>query len=224
MTAEQERGLVLPVLSKAFDIWRLDAWRFLLYGLFMVAVSLACGSLPLAGPLLDLALSGPLFAGLVFATHRLALKERPTVEDYLGGARQMAPLMALGFVSNLLVLGGTLLFVIPGLVLNTLFAVCIPAMALERTRLRDSIRRSVELVRGSFFQVLLLTLIFGLLQLVVGMPAVLDLLTGSQPLPGTLTPLLLGMVLLEPLGGIVTALIYFRLRGGTYLVIWRGSS
>jgi len=104
---------------------------------------------------------------------------------YASAADRVLPLLGLSILVGLYIGLGLLLFVVPGLILMTRFAVAVPALVLEDRSIRDSMRRSRELVRGHggaifwlFFCVGVLT---GAVQLLLVFGAVL--LGGGQHIP-----------------------------------------
>jgi hypothetical protein len=65
------------------------------------------------------------------------------------GVRRGLPVVAAGFLVWLAVLGGTLLLVVPGIVVMVATSVAVPAAVVERRGAVAAFRRSLELTRGS---------------------------------------------------------------------------
>lgn len=65
-----------------------------------------------------------------------------------------ARLVAVDLIVTAAIIVGFLLFIVPGIVVFTWFALAAPVVTIERHGVRDALRRSRELVRGSFWRVL----------------------------------------------------------------------
>jgi hypothetical protein len=217
---ENNKAILLPVLLKGFEIWRLEAFSFLAFGVFMVAVSMLLGQVPLFGLALSLAVNGPLVAGIVHATRKSVLNEKPTINDFLKGAELMGPLMALSLVTSVLTYLGLFLLIIPGLVAHVLFCLVIPMMICEGRDIKSSIIESVNLTKQYFLPVLGLVSIFLVIEIIFTLPSLKSILQQTEPAFSVIAPAALGMVLFGPLSAIVTALLYFRLRPGPWQVVW----
>jgi hypothetical protein len=230
--------LVLPLLRQTVETWTLESGAFLLYGLFMLVASLVVGQLPLVGLVLALAVEGPLAGGLVLATRRVLLQERPEREDFLGGftgIRRSLELSTLALIVPTLGLGSWLatsasapwlqahgltwavsLVALPGVALTLaaawFFAVSSQVLLLEQVPVGRSLRVSWGLVRRRPFAVAALLILFAVLQFLLALPTLLAMLAQHEPTLMQWLPLLLGMLLLSPFQGILGTLLYFRLR------------
>ena len=202
------RNLILPVLKRGLELWSMEFVRFLSYGLFMVLLSAMAGMLPLIGVILGLAIEGPLMAGLFAAARMTARGESPSLQAFAEGGRGFDTLLLLSLITQLLCLLGGLLLVIPYFLLSTAFSLVLPVMVYEKLSIRDCFRRSWELVRPRFLQVLGLVLFVEMVQGVLSLPLLKQMISSAQPSPNVLFPVLLGMMLLGPLTGIWTWLLY----------------
>lgn len=63
-------------------------------------------------------------------------------------------LLASNLIASIAIVGGLILFIVPGLVLLTLWCLFIPAIVLEGHGITDCFRRSMFLVQGNFLKVL----------------------------------------------------------------------
>ena len=88
----------------------------------------------------------------------------------------LARLIWLTLLTGVLIAVGLLLFILPGLILITIWSVAIQAVVVERATVLDSLRRSRELVRGNAWRVFLFLL---LLALILLMAATLALLVAA---------------------------------------------
>lgn len=127
---------------------------------------------------------------------------------------QLGAIVVAGLLAGLGIGVGLLLFIVPGLVLMTLWVLIIPVVVLERTSAGAAFGRSRELVRGhgwNVFGVIVLTILvligFGIVLGIVGsaLSPLADWLRSflSFVISGTLT---------APFVALVWTLLYFRLR------------
>lgn len=121
------------------------------------------------------------------------------------------PLLGLTLLISVLVTLGLIAFTIPGIWLFVLFTPAVPALMLEHSALRTSMRRSRELIQGAWWRT------FGLLLVVVGIGLT------AQLIVGTLVGLLAGdgaavigaiitSALVTPFAGAVMTFIYIDRR------------
>lgn len=228
-------SLLGPLFRRTLDVWTLESRAFLLYGLFMLTGGLVAGQLPVVGMAAALAVGGPMGGGLVLATVRVLQEERPGRDDFLGGFQPLSRLAGLAMLAILPAIllvaawlalsllnphlgGGTAalvaaaLLLAPVLVVSVLWTVSLPALVLEGGSLRQALGASVRLVLRRPMAVALVEGVVLAANLLISFPAVRDLAANVQPSWQTNVPFLLGAVLLGPLQGILTTLLYLRLR------------
>ena len=152
-------------------------------------------------------------AALTLAIGRALLGEEPGVgEVYAQTFRRgvLAPMVAY-LVTALLISGGMMALIVPGVLLGALFAPCIPAIVVERLSPLQGIRRSVELIRGQLLKGVSVFIFFmaasGLLPLLLLVVQINIAMGPFSPLLGAL----IGSVTL-PLGYAASVLLYFSLR------------
>ncbi len=94
--------------------------------------------------------------------------------------RRFIPLMAVSFVSSIIIVVGFLFFFIPGVIFFCMFFVVTPVCVIEGTSFRNTLDRSMELTQGRrlaiFGTMILLVLVQFALQFVVGLVALVPLL------------------------------------------------
>lgn len=121
------------------------------------------------------------------------------------------PLVVAGLLAGLGIALGFMLFLVPGLILLTLWAVIGPVIVLERTGAIESFGRSRALVRGHGWTVFAIVLITGLLSSIASsilqtafsfLPRFLEILVGGT----------IAQAVVAPLMAIAVALTYFGLR------------
>jgi Uncharacterised protein family (UPF0259) len=121
------------------------------------------------------------------------------------------PLIGLGILAGIAVGIGFLLFVIPGLILLTIWAVVAPVIVVEHSGVMDSFGRSRELVRNNGWQV------FGVIFVVFLITAVVAGVLGaigagiSDSVGMRILFNLIASTLTAPIAALAAATIYFRL-------------
>lgn len=100
-------------------------------------------------------------------------------ERYLGGAPTVAsayavvrprvwPVVALGIISGLAVIVGTMMCLLPGLAMAIFFALSMPALVVEKTDIGGAIERSFSLGKDAWPKLLLVYLLYGVLLIAAG--------------------------------------------------------
>jgi hypothetical protein len=130
------------------------------------------------------------------------------------GVKSFLRVLVVGIVYGALVGIGTLMLVVPGMILMTIFYVALPAAVLENKGLGGAMQRSADLTRGNRWQVFGAVLLFVLLMMGVG--AILGVImfqaTNVAGLPAWAEVLL--NVVLAPFGATMPAVCYYMLRMG----------
>ena len=130
-------------------------------------------------------------------------------EAYRFGAARMWSVLLVSVLTGLAVAGGFILFVIPGFIFLTRFAVSVPALVIEGKRGTAALSRSWDLVTGHSWPVLGALLVAGLIT-----GAVSGILTApfadSWFLRGSFASI--GSVITTPFMALVLGLVYFDLR------------
>ncbi|HEY5143516.1 MAG TPA: hypothetical protein VII98_08450 [Solirubrobacteraceae bacterium] len=124
----------------------------------------------------------------------------------------LLPLFGLGIVAGIAIGIGFLFFIIPGLILLTIWAVAAPVLVLERAGVFASLGRSRALVRGNGWQV------FGVIVAIFAIEIVIGLVISAIGAIGDSAALrfivqLIVNVLLAPVSALAASTIYFALRG-----------
>jgi len=123
------------------------------------------------------------------------------------------PLIGVGILAGIAIGIGFLLFVIPGLILLTIWAVIAPVIVVERSGVMDSFGRSRELVRGNGWQV------FGVIFVVFLITGVVAAILGaigtgiSDSVGMRILFNLIASTITAPIAALAAATIYFRLLG-----------
>ncbi len=121
------------------------------------------------------------------------------------------PLIGVGILAGIAIGVGFLLFVVPGLILLTIWAVIAPVIVVERSGVMDSFGRSRELVRGNGWQV------FGVIFVVFLITGVVAAILGaigtgiSDSVGMRILFNLIASTITAPIAALAAATIYFRL-------------
>jgi hypothetical protein len=122
------------------------------------------------------------------------------------------PLILVGFVVGICVVVGLVLFIVPGLIILTIWSVASPVVVVENPGVFAALGRSRALVRGNGWQV------FGVIVAIFAIILVVSIVIGSIGAIGDsfllffLVQLLLN-VALAPIYALAAAVLYFALRG-----------
>jgi hypothetical protein len=210
------------VIGEAWQLYKTH-WRHLLTFSFAIYLAVALISAVLAAALTWLGALLGFFVSLV-AVFWLQAALVKAVEDVRDGRvdlslgetfdaakAHLGAVLVAGILAALAIVIGLLLFIVPGLILMTLWAVIVPVIVLENRSAGESFGRSRELVRGNgwgVFGVIVLVIL-----LLIGFSIVLSLILSpladwlqsfvSQVISGTLT---------APFIAVVLTVLYFRLR------------
>jgi len=121
------------------------------------------------------------------------------------------PLIGVGVLAGIAVGIGFLLFVVPGLILLTIWAVVAPVVVVERSGVIGAFGRSRELVRGNGWQVFGVILVVFLIAVVAGLALGA---IGSGIADGVGMQILFNLIastITAPIAALAAATIYFRL-------------
>jgi len=125
----------------------------------------------------------------------------------------IAQLILVGIVAGVGIVVGFIIFVIPGLILITIWSVFVPVIVLEHPQGLGALSRSRELVRGNGWRVFGVILV--LFVLVVVISSVIEAAADSAGTGvGIVVRVVIG-VLTAPISALAAAVLYFELRGGT---------
>jgi hypothetical protein len=207
-------------LSQIFSTYRAQAGVLLPVALVLFAVVAVVDAI-ISGSLILLPLSlavsvvaATLYQGMVVGLVRDVQDGRrdSSVQDLIDAAWPVVlPLIGVGILAGIAIGVGFLLFVIPGLILLTIWAVIAPVIVVEHSGVFDSFGRSRELVRGNGWQVfgviitvVIITFIVSLVLAAIGMSI-------SDSLGMQIVLNLIASTLTAPITALAAATIYFRL-------------
>ena len=117
------------------------------------------------GLLLDLVVT----AALVYGTFQQLRGRHASIGESIGvGLKRLFPVLGVGILAGLFILGGLLLLVIPGLIFMCMLWVAVPVAVVERPGVVASLKRSAELTGGYRWSV------FGILFVLNGIERIVD--------------------------------------------------
>jgi len=155
------------LLSQAFVVLRDNFLPFYITGLVVALPSLILTAVLPADAqslanIVDSLLAQLAIAALTYGSYQYLAGHRVGAGDCIRyAAGRFGRLFGLALLSNIIIIVGLILFIIPGLFLMTMFAVSVPALLAERLSVSASLSRSSALTKGYRWPV------FGLLALVI---------------------------------------------------------
>ena len=133
------------------------------------------------------------------------------------GLRSLPGVFWVSLLSGLVVFGGLLLLVVPGVIVACMLWVVVPVAVLEQRGGLEALRRSRELTKGLLGPVFGVVFVFGFLEWVVN--KVLEISLLSDPTPASVQAFLLislgCSLVLSTLSSVAAAVGYVHLRHGT---------
>ena len=121
------------------------------------------------------------------------------------------PLIGAGILAGIGIAIGLIIFIVPGLILLTIWAVIAPVIVVERSGVMDSFGRSRELVRGNGWQVFGVIFVVFLISGIVA--AILEAIGAgiSDSVGMRILFNLIASTITAPIAALAAATIYFRL-------------
>lgn len=189
----------------------------LLFAILSVLIAVA-GSGGAFGRAVSLGLS--LLAGVAYTGMLIQLLCVPGADQDLAGLwRGILPVLArliwVTLLTGIMIAIGLLLFIVPGLILITIWSVAAEAVVVERTTVLGSLRRSRELVRGNGWRVFLFLLVLALLLVLAATLALLVAAPFGTGLLGAAVSAFAVAVVINPVLVIGPAALYNCLTGGS---------
>jgi hypothetical protein len=160
------------ILSEGWRLFTADIGGFI--GFTFVSGVIA---VLLAFTLVGMLLYVPLFAGL-WIVPLMMLKGRPHgFNDFFGGFKQLGELLLLGLVMGLLIVLGTIAFIIPGIYLGIAWTWALGLVLDRRMGFWEAMSVSMKVVNKNFWETLLLVLVIGVINSIGSMVVVGSFIT-----------------------------------------------
>ena len=129
--------------------------------------------------------------------------------SYQWGMRKIGPVIWISILVGLIVAGGFILLIIPGIIFMVFLSVAIPALVVENQRGTGAISRSWNLVKGSWWFVLGFVVVTGIITSVVS--SVIGAIGGSSWFGIWITDAVAQMIT-GPFAALVSIILYVELR------------
>jgi len=84
------------------------------------------------------------------------------------GLKRMLPVLGVGILAGLCIVGGAILLIVPGVILACMLWVAVPVAVVERPGVMASLKRSAELTKGYRWQIFGILVILGVINFVAG--------------------------------------------------------
>ncbi len=217
-----EKLSVGDTLSEVFSIYKDNAGVLLpvAFGLYLVAAVVSGLLLGSSFLLLALVLAVQVAVATLYQGTVVELvndvqdgRRDSTAGDLLRSASPfILPLIGVGIFVGICVGLGLLLFIVPGLILMTIWAVVAPVIVVEKAGVFESLGRSRDLVRGNAWEVFGVIVVTFVIVVVAGMVfgAIGEAIADGPLLRIVFS--LLASTITAPIGALVASVIYFRLR------------
>jgi uncharacterized membrane protein len=156
---EQLESFVKHVASESWRLFLADPVLYVLAALLVMVLSVVSIGIAI----------GPLTVGFIGIILRRQQGQTASVGDVFGGFDKFFVSFATLFVIMVAVLVGTLLLVLPGLIVALFSCFALQAVALEGKGVFDAIGRSIDLVRANFLEAFILLILISVLHAVGSM-------------------------------------------------------
>jgi len=127
------------------------------------------------GSFMQLLVAGPISAGYYLSIHYMATGKDYSFESFFDGFKMYSPVMVAALASNFLISLGTMLFIIPGLLIALALIFVMPLVIFGRLELFQALRYSPMIVRkqiwdmAKFGAIILLINLLGILSFGIGL-------------------------------------------------------
>lgn len=129
--------------------------------------------------------------------------------SYRWGLRRFGSVLLVAVLVGLMVAVGFILLIIPGIIFIVLLSVSIPALVVENLRGREAMRRSWNLVSGSFWHALVVILVAAIITGIVG--GLIGALGGDNWFVRWIFQAI-GQIITAPFTALVSVVLYLDLR------------
>lgn len=170
----------------------------------------------LIGVVIAVIISAVLQAALIRGAAQASIGDAVDIDaSYKWGFARFGSVLLISILVGLAVLGGLILFIIPGLILIVMFAVAIPALVVENRKGTEAMGRSWNLVKGHFWHVVVVILVAAIIAGVVS-----GIINGigtaiSDNWFVTWVFQAIGQIIVAPFSALVAVLLYVDLRART---------
>ncbi len=209
---------VLTEMKERFLANRTLVIRVTLLFAFLSALIALAGSGGAFGQAVSLGLSlltGVVYTGMIVQLLCVPAADRDLAGLWNGILPVLARLIWLTLLTGIMIAAGLLLFIVPGLILITIWSVAIQAVVVERATVLGSLSRSRELIRGNGWRVFLFLLLLALILLMAATLALLVAAPFGTGLAGSVVVSFALAAVVNPILVIGPAALYNCLTGGS---------
>jgi hypothetical protein len=132
-----------------------------------------------------------------------------TEASYRYGFKRLGSVILVSLLVGLILLGGFILLIIPGIIFMVFLAVTIPALVVEDKRGTDALGRSWNLVKGAFWHVLGTIVVAGIIVSLVS--GIISAIGGDNFLVSWIFTSI-GQIITVPFSALVSVILYLDLR------------
>jgi hypothetical protein len=129
--------------------------------------------------------------------------------SYRYGFKRLGSVILVSLLVGLILLGGFILLIIPGIIFLVFLAVTIPALVVENKRGTDALGRSWNLVKGAFWHVLGTIVVAGIIVSLVS--GIISAIGGDNFLVSWIFTSI-GQIITVPFSALVSVILYLDLR------------
>lgn len=129
--------------------------------------------------------------------------------SYRYGFKRLGSVILVSLLAGLIILGGLILLIIPGIIFSVFLVVAIPSLVIENKRGTDAIGRSWNLVKGSFWHVLGTVVVAGLIASLVS--GLIGAIGGNNWFLSWIFTSI-GQIIAAPFNALVLVILYLDLR------------
>lgn len=202
------------IINRSFQILKDNSGVFLgLAAISSILSAIFSFVLPTGGTFFNMMLNALFGAAMAYATYQILLNKPVSIGQALNrGFERFSPLIGAAALTTLGIALGMILLIVPGIILACMWAVTIPACALEGTGAVDSIKRSCELTKGYRVQIFAIVFLFFLSMAILLFVAIfiVGLISQSHIVITMVSAVL--VIVPQALYGIMIAIIYYDLR------------
>jgi hypothetical protein len=164
----------------------------------------------LLGTALAILVSAVLQAAVTRAAAQATIGETVDVESsYRWGFKRLGEVVVVAILVSLVILGGLILLVIPGLIFAVMLSVAIPALVIEGKKGTEALSRSWQLVKGHFWHVVGVVIVAAIITGIVN--AVFSAIGGDNFFLAWIFDSI-GFIITTPFAALVSVLLYIDLR------------
>lgn len=135
-------------ISEGFDLFKLKMGEFVGFTVLFIAVLSIASFIPFG----SLLVSAPLTAGFFLMAHHLKTRQDTDFAVFFKGFDKFGPLILLSLVSNVLIIIGVFLLVIPGIYLAIAYGIAIPLVLFYNDNFWDNMEWSRKIVTKNWWK------------------------------------------------------------------------